>query len=107
MRSRENKLLGRKELVYLFKGVAGSLSRESAKEHIASKFSVPVENVIPVKLETLFGTRDIRGLFYIYRDVEEARRQLPGYLFLRGMRREERAKVLEEKRKAKAAARRR
>ena len=107
MWSRENRLLGRKELIYLFKDVAGSLTRGSAEEFVAGQFSVPVENVITVKLETSFGTRDVKGLFYIYRDLDEARRQLPEHVFLRGMSREERAKALEERRKARAAARRR
>jgi ribosomal protein S24E len=105
--SRDNKLLGRKELVYLFKDAAGSLTRKDAIEYVASQLSVSPENVVLVKLEGLFGKRDVQGKFYVYSDSEEARRQLPEYLFLRNLSKEERAKILEEKRKAKAAARRR
>ena len=104
--TRDNKLLGRRELVYLFRAAASSLTRRAAAEHVSSQLSVSPEHVVVVKLETISGKRDVRGVFYVYSDVGEARRQLPEYLFLRSLSREERAKVLEEKRRAKAAARR-
>ena len=68
---------------------------------VAKDLGVPEDKVIPIKLKTLFGTRDVKGTFYIYDDLEKARRQLPEYIFLRMLSKEERKKMLEEKKKAK------
>ena len=100
----ENKLLERKEVVYLFKGMAGKLTKAEAVKAVARELGVPEEKVIPIKLETVFGTRDVKGTFYIYEDIEKAKKQLPEYIFLRMLSKEERKKILEERRKAKVQA---
>lgn len=100
----ENKLLERKEAVYLFKGMAGKLTRAETIKVVAQDLGVSEDKVIPIKLKTLFGTRDVEGTFYIYDDLEKAKRQLPEYIFLRMMSKEERKKILEERRKAKVQA---
>lgn len=97
----ENKLLERKEAVYFFRGVAGRLTREEARKAVAQDLGVPEDKVIPIKLRTFFGTRDVEGTFYIYDDLEKAKLQLPEYLLLRNLKKEERKKILEERRKAK------
>lgn len=101
----ENKLLERKEVVYLFKDMAGKLTRAEAVKAVAKDLGVPEDKIIPIKLKTLFGTRDVKGIFYIYEDLEKAKRQLPEYIFLRMLSREERKKILEERRKARVQAR--
>ncbi len=103
----ENKLLERKEAIYLFKEMAGKLTRKEAIKMVAQDLSVPEEKVIPVKLKTEFGTRNVKGIFYIYDDLNKAKLQIPEYMFLRLLGKEERAKILEERRKAKVAAKRR
>ena len=103
--SRDNKLLGRKEVVYLFKGVAGKLTRKEVIEFVAKQHSVSPESVIPIKLKGIFGTRNVEGLFYIYQDLNEARKQLPEYIFLRLLPPEERSRILEEKRHKEAKRR--
>ena len=100
----ENKLLDRKEAVYLFKGMAGKLAKAEAVKAVAKDLGVTKDKVVPIKLKTLFGTRDVKGIFYIYDDPEKARRQLPEYIFLRMLSKEERRKILEERRKAKVQA---
>ena len=100
----ENKLLERKEAVYLFKGMAGKLTRADAAKAVAEDLGVPEEKVVPIKLKTVFGTRDVKGTFYVYDDLEKAKRQLPEYIFLRMLSKEERKKILEERRKAKVQA---
>lgn len=96
---KDNKLLGRKEVTYLFKDVAGKLTKKEAVEFVAKQHSVNPASVIPIKLKGVFGTRNVEALFYIYSDMEEARKQLPEYIFLRLLPPEERSRVLEEKRR--------
>jgi len=103
--SRENKLLGRMELEYLFRGVPGGISRADMVGFVSGQLSAKPEGVVPVRVRPVTGTNDVRALVYVYRDPEEARRQLPEHLFLRMMGRDERAKIMDEKRKAKAAQR--
>jgi small subunit ribosomal protein S24e len=100
----DNKLLERREATYLFKGMAGKLTRQEAVKLVAKDLGVRPEKIIPVKLISEFGTVDVRGLFYVYEDVEKARAQLPEYIFLRQLTKEERSKILEERRKAKVQA---
>ncbi len=103
--SRENRLLGRMELEYLIRGASGKLSRADLAKLVAEMLSASPERVIPVKMLPITGTKDLKALVYVYANPEEAKRQLPDYVFLRMMGKEERAKVLEERRKAKAAER--
>ncbi len=103
--SRENKLLGRMELEYLFVGASGRLTRADVARFVAGQLSTTPDHVIPYRMTPITGTRDVRVLVYVYRDLAEARRQLPEHVFLRMLGKEERAKALEEKRKAKAAER--
>ncbi len=100
----ENKLLERKEAVFLFKDMAGKLTKAEAVKAVAQDLGVPEEKVIAIKLETMFGTTDVRGTFYIYDDVGKAKKQMPEYIFLRMLGKEERKKILEERRKAKVQA---
>ncbi|BBE41762.1 hypothetical protein [Conexivisphaera calida] len=103
--SRENKLLGRMEMEYLFRDASGRLSRADLVKFVAGQLSASPDGIIPYRIRPVTGTRDLRALVYVYRDPAEAKRQLPEYAFLRLASKEERAKALEEKRKAKAAQR--
>ena len=102
----DNKLLRRKEAKYLFKGMAGKLTRREAIKKVAEDLSVPEDRVIPIKLRSKFGTRDVNGIFYIYEDFKDARAQISEYVFLRLLSKEDRRKVFEERRKEKVEAKR-
>ncbi|MGC8555776.1 MAG: hypothetical protein ACP5NG_02025 [Conexivisphaera sp.] len=103
--SRENRLLGRMELEYLIEGASGRLSRADLARLVAGQLSASPEAVVPVRMSPVTGTGDLVALVYVYSDPAEARRQLPEHLFLRMMGKEERARAIEERRKARAAQR--
>jgi len=99
-----NELLSRRELVILLRGVAGKIGRKEVIELVSKEFGVKGSKVIPIRLDGEFGTNDLRALVYIYDDEEYAKRQLPEYIFLRQLPKEERRKLLEERRRAKVKA---
>lgn len=97
----DNSLLGRKEATYIFRGSSGLLSRAQAVKMVASDLGAKEENVIAVSLEGRHGSRDLVGTFYLFEDMKVARAQLPKYVFLRRMSKEERKKYFEERRKSR------
>ena len=99
-----NELLSRRELVILLRGMAGKISRKELREMVSKEFGVESSKVIPIRLEGEFGRNDLKALVYIYDDEKHARRQLPEYIFLRQLSKDERRKLLEERRKAKVKA---
>lgn len=52
-----------------------------------------------MKYET--GRTDIRASFYVYPSLEDARQQLPKYMMLRNMSKEDRKKILDEEKAVK------
>lgn len=86
----------------MFAGVAGRLPRAEARRMVAEALQVPPEKVYPVRLAGEAGRPNIKGVFYVYDKEEDARHQLPRYLFLRLLSKEERKKQQEEQKKAKA-----
>ncbi len=48
-----------------------------------------------------FGARDLKGLFYVYDDVNLAKMHVKKYLWLRMLSKEEKKKVYDEMRKKK------
>lgn len=99
----ENKLLERREIKTLFKGLSGKLTRSNAVETVSSTLKVNTKQVHVVNLMPSAGSRNIKGFFYVYRDEAAARKHLPNYLFLRVLPKEERQKAAAAK-KAKAEA---
>jgi ribosomal protein S24E len=100
----DNKLLSRKEYVLNFRGGSGLVSRQAATEAVATKLGVPKEGVNIVSLRGKFGERDLRAVAFVYSDQKAKASQLPKYMLLRELSKEERKKVREaEKAKASAA----
>jgi len=97
----DNALLGRKEATYVFKGSSGLLSRAQAVKMVASDLGAKEESIVPVSFKGRHGSRDLVGTFYLFEDMKVARAQLPKYMFLRSMSREERKKFFEERRKGR------
>lgn len=96
-----NDLLSRRELVLLMRGIAGKISRKGLVEVVSKEFGVDPSKVVPISLRGEFGRNDVKVLVYIYDKEEEARRQLPRYILLRQLAKEERRKLLESERRAK------
>jgi small subunit ribosomal protein S24e len=97
-----NPLLERREVKMLFRGAAGRLSRIEARRAIAKALGLEEQKVVLIGMRGLTGSRDLVAEAYVYDDEKLARLQLPRYVWLRNMPKEERRKVLEEMRKKRA-----
>ncbi|MHB1908838.1 MAG: eS24 family ribosomal protein [Nitrososphaerales archaeon] len=100
----ENKLLGRRELKGTFRAANGFLTRQGAGEAIASKLGVSKENIVVVSLRGKFGVRDVKAEAYVFPKATDAKSQLPKYLMIRQLSKEDRKKAKEDKKKAAQAA---
>ncbi len=99
----ENPLLGRVEVEALLHGQANLASRQKVREIIAKELNVDQSLVFPIKICTSSGVRDAKVLVYVYKKVEDAKRQIPNHLFVRLLSKEEREKVKKELASKKAA----
>ncbi len=91
----ENKLLSRRELTLVFKGGSGFISRPAATEAISSRMGVAKEKVRVISLEGKFGLRDLVAKAYVYSDVADEKKQLPAFLSIRELPKDERKKARE------------
>ncbi|MEM3403917.1 MAG: hypothetical protein QXJ17_05240 [Nitrososphaeria archaeon] len=98
----ENPLLGRIEVDAVVKGGASNLSRKLASQILAKEFDVDESLVIPLNIKTCSGKRDAILHAYIYKDLGDAKVQLPKYRFLRLLNKEEREKLKKERASKKA-----
>lgn len=98
-----NPLLQRREVICTFKVSAGLMTRQEAVKAVAKKLRIDAKNVYLIALQGKSGTRDISARFYVMKDEEEAKKQLPKYLFLRLLSREERKALAEQAKKSKPA----
>jgi len=94
-----NELLRRREVDGIFKSMAGFLKRQEAVNMVAKSLKVDAKKVYLISLRTKTGTRDVSGLFYIYDKPEDAKKQLPEYLSLRMLPKEEKEKTIKEAKK--------
>ena len=100
----ENRLLGRRELVLKFNAGNGLLSRQGAVDAISSRFGVGKDNVMVISLYGGSGTRDYYAKTYLFPAGKSGKKQqLPEYISLRHLSKEDRKKAREEKRKGAAA----
>jgi ribosomal protein S24E len=99
----ENPLLERIEVEALVEGQAHLISRQKAREIIAKEFNVSENLVFPIKIQTSSGKRDAKIVAYIYKRMEDAKRQLPKHIPVRLLPKEEREKVKKEMASKKAA----
>jgi small subunit ribosomal protein S24e len=103
-----NVLLKRREIKSVIKNALGSVKRQDAAELIANNLKLNKSNILPVTIKSEFGNPDILTLMYYYEDMKEAKKQIPRYLFLRSLSKDERKKIIDEEKairlKAKQAA---
>lgn len=105
LQDRKNALLNRRELKVIIKNTQGQLNKLNAASIVASHFHLnQQEQVIPILMKNETGRTDIHALFYIYSSLEDARQQLPRYVMLRNMSKEERKKIIDEEKAAKLKA---
>jgi len=103
-----NVLLKRREIKSVIKNALGSVKRQDAAELIANKLKLNKNNILPVTIKSEFGNPDVLTVMFYYEDMEEAKKQIPRYLFLRSLSKDERKKIIDEEKarrlKAKQAA---
>ncbi len=99
-----NVLLKRREIKSVIKNAFGSIKRQDATELIANKLKIDKNNLLPVVIKSEFGNPDILTLIYYYEDMKEAKKQIPRYLFLRSMSKDERKKIIDEEKSIKLKA---
>jgi ribosomal protein S24E len=100
----ESKLLDRTYVEFSMEGKAGKVTRKEAIATLAKEMSVPEENIGLVRLEEQAGTTSVLGKFYVYGSTESKKKIHPKYLDVRLLSKEEKAKLKEEKKKAKTPA---
>ena len=85
------------------------MSRVDATSLVAGHFHLnKQQQIIPISVKSETGRTDVHASFYVYSSLETAQQQLPRYIMLRNMSREDRKKIISEekatKMKAKQAA---
>ncbi len=99
-----NVLLKRREIKSMIKNAIGSIRKDEAANLIADKLNLTRKNLIPISLSSEYGNPDVLSLMYYYEDIEDAKKQLPRYRFLRIMSKDERKKIIDEEKSAKLKA---
>jgi small subunit ribosomal protein S24e len=103
-----NVLLKRREIKTLIKNAAGSIKKQEAVELVANKLKLDKSNILPVSIKSEYGNPDVLALMYCFDKIDDAKKQIPRYLFLRSLAKEERKKIIDDEKatrlKAKQAA---
>lgn len=95
LNERENKLLARKEYSVNFVGGSGFITRQAAAEAMATKLGVDKNLVKLISLKSKFGLRNLMGTIFVYNEAKEVNRQLPKYMAIRQLPKEDRKKARE------------
>ncbi len=98
--TKESKLLGRREVLVLFKEKAGALTRRDAVKEVAQEMKVEEKRVGLISLYSEAGTRSLVGRFHVYDSEESMKRLHHDYLRVRLLTKEEREKLKQDKKKA-------
>jgi small subunit ribosomal protein S24e len=105
LQDRNNLLLNRREITVIIKNVQGQLSRVDATSLVAGHFRLnKQQQIIPVSMKSETGRTDVHASFYVYSSLENAQQQLPRYIMLRNMSKEDRNKVISEEKATKLKA---
>ncbi|MGA7691906.1 MAG: hypothetical protein WCA61_06345 [Nitrososphaeraceae archaeon] len=105
VQDRNNVLLNRRELKVIIKNTQGQLTKASAASLVAGHFHLNTQQqIIPILMKYETGRTDIHASFYVYPSLEDARQQLPRYMMLRNMSKEDRKKIIDEEKATKLKA---
>jgi small subunit ribosomal protein S24e len=105
VQDRNNVLLNRRELKVIIKNTQGQLTKASAASLVAGHFHLNTQQqIIPILMKYETGRTDIHASFYVYPSLEDARQQLPRYIMLRNMSKEDRKKIIDEEKATKLKA---
>ena len=99
-----NTLLDRREIKSVLKNCAGRVKKVDAVGMVAKELNVDSNAIIPINMKCETGKSDVYATMYIYRNNEDAKKQLPRYRILRTMSKEDRKKLLDEEKANKLKA---
>ncbi len=99
-----NILLKRREIKSLIKNAVGSIKRQDAADLVANKLKLNKKNILPVSIKSEFGNPDVVAMMYYYDDISDAKKQIPRYLFLRSLTKDERKKIIDDEKAARLKA---
>ena len=99
-----NVLLKRREIKSIIKNASGSLKRQDAADLVANKLKVDKKNLLPISIKSEFGNPDLVALMYYFDKIEDAKKQIPRYLFLRSLSKDERKKIIDDEKAARLKA---
>jgi small subunit ribosomal protein S24e len=99
-----NVLLKRREIKSIIKNAVGSIKRQDAAELVANKLNLDKKNILPISIKSEYGNPDIMTLMYYFDNMEEAKKQIPRYLFLRSLSKDERKKIIDDEKSARLKA---
>jgi small subunit ribosomal protein S24e len=105
LQDRHNALLNRRELKVIIKNIQGQLTKTNASSVVATHFKLSQQDqVVPILMQSETGRTDIHASFYVYKSLEDAQQQLPRYVMLRNMSKEDRKKIIDEEKAARLRA---
>ncbi len=70
----ENLLVGRREVECIFRDSYGSFNRNDAIQALSKEIKTTDEKVFVVSIDGESGSRDAKGLFYIYDNDDNAKK---------------------------------
>ena len=99
-----NVLLKRREIKSIIKNASGSLKRQDAADLIANKLKVDKKNLLPISIKSEYGNPDLVTLMYYFDKIDDEKKQIPRYLFLRSLSKDERKKIIDDEKAARLKA---
>jgi len=104
LNDRNNSLLSRREISVEFSNAAGKIKRNEAAQMVANKNNLDPKTVIPISMNGEKGKTDLRGIFYVYGSLDQAKSLLPRYRILRTLPKDERKKIIDDEKAARLKA---
>jgi len=104
LNDRNNSLLSRREISVVFSNAAGKIKRSEAAQMVAEKNNLDPKTVIPISMNGEKGKTDLRGIFYVYGSLDQAKSLLPRYRILRTLPKDERKKIIDDEKAARLKA---
>lgn len=104
LNDRNNSLLSRREISVVFSNAAGKIKRNEAAQMVANKNNLDPKTVIPISMNGEKGKTDLRGIFYVYGSLDQAKSLLPRYRILRTLPKDERKKIIDDEKAARLKA---
>ena len=104
LNDRNNSLLSRREISVVFSNAAGKIKRNEAAQTVANKNNLDPKTVIPISMNGEKGKTDLRGIFYVYGSLDQAKSLLPRYRILRTLPKDERKKIIDDEKAARLKA---